>query len=545
MVPCVSRLLRTATCLATGVALFAAPSAVAAPWAAPLTVDDSPVAAFTPNEPELASDAAGNLTAAWIGGGTPTRAVYVSTKPRGGKWTAAKQVSGTAPLGIDDLTLSVNDEGAAIAGWVERDGYSSNVLRSSSRTTATGTWSTPIAVQPAAPVGSAVPDTEAYDLALVPGGAVAVWHRVFREQLRGDVTGRESKGGYLPFAGAAPWQPEATPEISNAQLGVDGNGTATLVSVLLDGTITASTRPLGSTWSAPQTLATPAAGRADAASLAVNARGEAVLSWIRDAGDVNELRVIRRSAAGTWGAPSTLAVGGDNGLFDARAAIDAGGRATVTWARFAESASEYTSSIETSSAPADGNFTSPIPITTWQRPVGVGAVVPGLQFSDLSVGPAGQALVTWIKEDQVQAATRSADGWSAPENIAKTTEWSDAFDGELTADQSATVLVADGSTVKTYAKSLATTPPSSGRALAVNGSLVSWTGRCPLEVTAYGNGRTAKIPAGLRGSTRTRCIVGGTIPQPASAKVGSSALVVLSGSNVLPAVVTAKVIAVD
>ena len=540
-----SRLLRSATCLATGVALFAAPAAVAAPWSAPVTVDDSPVAASTPNEPELASDAAGNLTAAWIGGGGETRAVYVSTKLRGGKWTAAKQVSGSSPQGISELTLSVNDEGAAITGWVERDGLWSNVLRSSTRTTPTGTWSAPVAVQPAAPAGSAVPRTEGYALDLIPGGAVAVWRRVFREQLHGDETGEESGGGFLSFAGAASWAAETSPAISKSQLGVDGEGKATLVNVLPDGTIVASTRPVGGAWSTPQVIATPGDDRTDAAALGVNARGEAVLAWIRSSDELNELRVVRRSAAGTWGAPVTLAVAGNSGLFDASAAIDASGRATVTWARFSDSASEYTSSLETSSAPADGNFTSPTPITTWQRPAGNGSVAPGLQFSDLSVGPAGQALVTWIKKDQVQAATRSASGWSTPEDIARITEWSDAFDGELTAEQTATVLVAGGAAVKSVSKSLSAAPQPSGRALAVSASLASWTGRCPLTVTAYGNGRTAKIPAGLRGSTRSRCIVGGTIPQPASAKVGSSALVLISGADVLPAVVSAKVIAVN
>lgn len=541
-----SSLLRTATCLATGVALFAAPAAVAAPWAAPVTVDDATPAALQATTPQLASDGAGNLTAAWIGGGAPARAVYAATKSRGGKWSAPQQVSGSAPFGITDLTLSVNDEGAAISGWNERRSYRSAVLRSSTRTTATASWGEPVDVQPATPAGSAVPWTDAYALDLIPGGAVAVWHRQFVEETRGDVTGEESRGGYLAFAGATPWRDEAAPTVRRPKLGVDGNGTATLVDVAADGSVTAATRPVGGTWSTSATIAAADGGPAGTADLAVNARGEAVVTWVRDSGDVAEVRVARRSAAGTWTAPSTLAVAAGDGLFDAEAAIDPAGRATVTWARFAASASEYTSALETSTAPADGGFTASTTLTTWQRPAGDGTVTPGLQFSDLSVNGAGQALLTWIKGNAVQAVTRDKDGWSSAETIATTaTEWTRSFDGDLGADQAATVLVGDGTAVKSISKALGTPSAPSGRALAVNGALVSWNGRCPLTVTAYGNGRTAKIPAGLRGSTKSRCIVGGTIPQPSTAKVGSSALVVLSGGNVLPAVVTAKVIAVD
>lgn len=541
-----SSLLRTATCLATGVALFAAPAAGAAPWATPVTVDDASPAAFQATTPQLASDAAGNLTAAWIGGGAPTRAVYAASRPRGGSWSTPKQVSGSAQFGITDLTLSVNDEGAAIVGWSERRTYRTVIVRSSTRPTSSASWGAPVDVQPAAPAGSAVPSTDAYALDLVPGGAVTVWHRQFIAENGGSVVGEESRGGYLPFAGAAPWQAEAAPTVRRPKLGVDGNGTATLVDVSADGAVTAATRPVGGAWSAPATIAAADGGPAATADLAVNARGEAVVSWVRDSGDVSEVRVARRSAAGTWTTASTLAVAAGDGLFDAEVGIDPAGRATVTWARFAASASEYTSALETSSAPADGGFTAATTLTTWQRPAGDGTVIPGLQFSDLSVNGAGQALLTWIKGNAVQAVTRDKDGWSSAETIATTsTEWTRSFDGDLGADQAATVLVGNGAAVTSTSKPLGTPVVPSGRALAVNGSLVSWNGRCPLTVSAYGNGRTAKIPAGLRGSTKTRCIVGGTIPQPASAKVGSTALVVLSGGNVLPAVVTAKVIAVD
>lgn len=541
-----SRLLRTATCLATGVALFAAPSASAAPWSSPITVDDSAVSAFTPNGAQLASDASGNLTAAWIAGAPPVRAVYSATKPRGGAWGPVTQVSGTAPLGITGLTLAVNDEGAAIAGWNEVQSYRSTVLRTSTRSTATAAWGTPLAVQEPLPPGSAVASTDAYALDLIPGGAVSVWHRRLVEDLHGTPVGEESKGGYLAFAGAPPWQTEAAPAVRRPQLAVALDGTATLVDVTADGAVTAATRPTGGTWSAPQVIAPATGGPAASASLAVSRRGDAVVTWIRDSGDVSEVRVTRRSAAGVWSSPSTLAVGGDAGLFDAQAAIDTSGRATVTWARFAASASEYTSALETSSAPADGSFAAATTLTTWQRPAGDGTVAPGLQYSDLSVNGSGLALLTWIKGDAVQAVTRDQSGWSAPETIATTpSEWTESFDGELGADASATVLVADGPKVTAVSKPLVTPTQPAGRGIAVSASLTSWTGRCPLEVTAYGNGRTAKLPVNPRGSTKYRCVASGVIAQPPTARLGSSALVVLSGGGLLPAVITARVVAVD
>lgn len=87
----------------------------------------------------------------------------------------------------------------------------------------------------------------------------------------------------------------------------------------------------GGAWTPVAALGTPAA--TDAA-VAVNARGDAVIAWQRDAGaERRRVFVAWRRAGGAWSAPkrlgTTTPVGeGDVGL---RAALDDRGRGTVVW----------------------------------------------------------------------------------------------------------------------------------------------------------------------------------------------------------------------
>lgn len=548
-----SNLLRTISFAATGVALFAAPPVAAAPWAAPKVIDDSPGSAHEVTDLQVASEVDGDLTAAWIGSSPGARQVYTATRPRGGAWSAPTAIGGSAQAGSTDLTLRVNAEGAAIAGWYERRSYRNSTLVTVTRSATSGAWSTAKDAQPPSPFPSAPGFTNTSALGLLPsGGALAVWQRSFREELHGDLRGQESAGAYLPATGGGGWLSETAPDVRRPRIGIDIDGNAILADVDVAGDVVVSTRPSGGTWSTPQTIGTPGVERTSSTQLATNARGEAVLAWTRLTPElVHELRVARRAPDGTWSAPVTIASqqGGQSepdGLYDPKVGLDASGRATVLWARFTVGADDFTTKLETASAASGAAFGASTVLTTRvQSPKGEGSYVPGIPFTDLSVASTGYSLATWLDGAKAFAATRGKGAWSTTQTIATTGElgFRGPVDGEVTSDHKATVVVADPAKVVSVTADISEEPVQVGRALPVNAALASWTGRCPLTATAYVNGKSAKLNLSDRGSTKYRCLYGALVPQPASAKVGSTALVLVSGNGLFPTIVSAKVIA--
>lgn len=544
-----SNLFRTATFAAVGVALFAAPSAVAAPWSAPATLASGAPTASSASNPRIESDSSAGLTAVWIAGGDSTRAVYASTKPRAGSWSAPVQISGASTNGITDLTLSVNEEGAALAAWAERRGYRERVLVTASRAAGAAAWRTPQEPQPALPDASVLPWTGGFATSVLPGGSgsLSIWQRDLVEPNRGDVRERQSGAAYLPATGGGDWLPENAPTVRDPELAIDSDGDATLLDVNADGRVVTSTRPNGGAWNEP-TLLGDDGDRTTAPVLAVDALGRASAAWLRSTNDnAHELRLARRAADGTWSAPSTLATAprtDSDGLNDPRIAVDTSGRTTVTWSQLVTSGGNYTTTIHTASAPAGGAFAAPTTLTTWVRPTGSGTVIPGLQSPDLSVAGSGLAVLSWVKGKEIQAVTRTRDTWSPAQTVVtNAAELNTAFDGEVANDGRATVVVAGSDGVAASTTDLSDQPAQTLRGVIVNATLLSFTGRCPLTANAYLNGRTYKLPINDRGSSRSRCAYGALVPQPSTAKVGTTVFVAVSGSGLLPVFLASKVIA--
>ena len=145
--------------------------------------------AFPVAEPDLAVDPAGTLTAVWWQSNSMHSVITTSTKPVGGAWEAAKDLSD------DDVDSSlpqvaVDANGTAVATW--RSGSSDpNFSVLASTRSADGTWT-------AAPAPlSAVGDIAAPDLVVdAAGNATAVWTRRVRRPRRRRV-GRPSGRRFL------------------------------------------------------------------------------------------------------------------------------------------------------------------------------------------------------------------------------------------------------------------------------------------------------------------------------------------------------------
>ena len=121
---------------------------------------------------------------------------------------------------------------------------------------------------------------------------------------------------------------------SNADVAVDSSGRATIVWGRYDGTnyrVQAVRLAANGTPNAVQTLS-QAGGDADQPDLAIDKSGRATVVWRQDDGVDYRIQSVRLAANGTPGTIRTLSDSG-NSANSPQVAVDASGRATITWNR--------------------------------------------------------------------------------------------------------------------------------------------------------------------------------------------------------------------
>ena len=119
------------------------------------------------------------------------------------------------------------------------------------------------------------------------------------------------------------------------QVAVDADGDAVFTWARFDGAdhrVQARARSAAGTLSAVQTLSS-AGQDAGRPQVAVDADGDAVLTWLRSDGTNYRIQARARSAAGTLSAVQTVSAAGQD-AFDPQVAVDADGDAVFTWQRF-------------------------------------------------------------------------------------------------------------------------------------------------------------------------------------------------------------------
>jgi hypothetical protein len=154
-----------------------------------------------------------------------------------------------------------------------------------------------------------------------------------------------------------------------------------------------STRSPGSGgWSAPQQISSET--EVGSPALAVNAAGEAVISWLGFAG-TTAVHAITRDAAGSLSAETTLSLPGE-GPGAPRVALDSSGDAVVTW-----TLPEGPPVVRVATRPAGGEFTlaDAIPVTAEF----------GLETAPAIVGE-GEVILTWTETDGEDVIAKMATG---------------------------------------------------------------------------------------------------------------------------------------
>lgn len=357
-------------------------------WSTPEKVS---VAGADADGPQVGIDASGSVVALWryLSGGSYR--VQASTRPAGGSWSGAQDLSTASTAVFQSPQLAVNAAGDAAAVW-SRGAGGVFVTQVATRP-AGGAWSAP---QDLSPPGQ---DTGDADVALDPAGdAMAVWYE-------GPGANYVIKAAYRPAGGAWSASQSISAPLQSAfesRVALDASGNAVAVWERSNGSnsiVQAAPRPAGGAWSVPQDLS--AAGQSAAEpQVAVDPVGNAVAVWKRYDGANYITQASSRPAGGTWGVPQNLSVSGEH-TYNPQIAVDPNGNAFAVWWRGPGPSPKAQKAIR---APAGG----------WSAPSDLSAPGQIGTHPAVAADPNGNAVAVWQRFDGanqiVQAAGYDAAG---------------------------------------------------------------------------------------------------------------------------------------
>ena len=303
-------------------ALFASALAIVAfPMSAAgeLQPNDISRSGVSGSTPRIASDGHGNVVAVWREVDGDTSAVGAAFRPAGGAWSSARRISEPAAA-TESPKLAMDALGNAVAVWQRSTGHDS-VVQAAVRP-AGGEWSKPQNLST-----SGEPAFNA-DVAIRGGRATAVWMALGDRHTAIETSSRAIDGAW------APAQTISGP-IGNASapaVAVDDAGAAVASWRWSDGAflvVQAATRTSQGAWAPPEVLSGP--GRsASQPLLAMAANGSALVAWLRFNGSWTAAQVASRPAGGSWGEARNLSERGGNAR-RLDLAMNARGDAIVTW----------------------------------------------------------------------------------------------------------------------------------------------------------------------------------------------------------------------
>jgi Ca2+-binding RTX toxin-like protein len=271
------------------------------------------------SSPRIVSDGAGDIVAIWREVDGDTSAIRAAFRPAGESWRPAQRISIPA-LATESPRVAMDKAGNAVAVWQRSSGHDS-VVQAAIRP-AGGVWSEPEDLSGPGKVAFNA------DVAAKAGKMTAVWN-VLRERR----TVVESSSRMV----AGPWAPAQTisapvGNTSAAVVAVDDQGTAVASWRWSDGAflvVQAAVRSKDGVWSAPEVLSGP--GRsASLPRVAMDASGDAVVAWLRNNGSWTAAQVAYRTAAGDWEAIHNLSERGGNAR-QLDLAMNSRGDAVITW----------------------------------------------------------------------------------------------------------------------------------------------------------------------------------------------------------------------
>ncbi|MBI5852687.1 MAG: hypothetical protein HZB39_16870 [Planctomycetes bacterium] len=335
----------------------------------------------------------GDSLIAWHQSDGSNTQIYLS-ECRGGVWT--NPTGATDNISLDGQNalwpdVAMNEDGDAIVAWSQSDGTNARIYVSQYRS---GAWSHPSAFTDA--INPASTDAFFPQVALADNGdAIVTWfqsdgsdYQVFASTFRFAVWSH-------PASLTTNLSPDGEDAVF-AQVAMDEDGDAVVAWQQNDGTAThvfVSTFSAG-IWTNPASLAahaSPVGGNAEVPSLAVNAGGDAVLSWAQSDG-VNLRVYFSQRVAGTWTNPASITAAISPSTTDAfvpRTAIATDGDAMIVWYQ-----SDGANLQVFRSERRSGTWTHPSNLADNMSPDGNDAGVP---FAGMSAN--GDAVIAWRQFD--------------------------------------------------------------------------------------------------------------------------------------------------
>jgi RTX calcium-binding nonapeptide repeat (4 copies) len=284
-----------------------------------LQPNDISQAGVSGSSPRIASDGSGNVVVAWRELDDDGSAIRAAFRPAGGAWTSPQRISEPAAA-TESPKLAMDRLGNAVAVWQRSNGHDS-VVQAAVRP-AGGDWG---AAQDLSRPGEAAFSA---DVAIRAGRATAVWMALGDRHTAIQTSSRAIDGAWAsPQTISGPIGNASAPVVA-----VDEAGGAAAAWRWSDGAflvVQAAARSSDGVWSAPEVLSGP--GRSTSQPLlAMDARGNAVLAWLRFNGSWTAAQVVSRAAGGSWDAPRDLSRrGGQARRLDL--AMNSQGDAVVTW----------------------------------------------------------------------------------------------------------------------------------------------------------------------------------------------------------------------
>ena len=270
--------------------------------------------AVATESPRVAMDRLGNAVAVWhVSTTAQDSLVQAAIRPVGGSWSAPQALSDPSEPAFG-ANVSI-DAGRMTAVWVAREQWRP-VIQTASRTM-TGLWTQPTTIS--GPIGGSYAPTVAMD----DKGAVVAWQWWDGSYRRIEAAVRASAGAWSnPEELSAPGHTATAPLVA-----MDGAGNAIAAWIRSNGiapTAQTASRPAGGAWSLPRNLSRRGRNAATL-DLAMNRRGDAVVSWVQAGG----LKTAFRAPGETkWKrVPITASWEG----LGAHVALDESGDATMVW----------------------------------------------------------------------------------------------------------------------------------------------------------------------------------------------------------------------
>jgi hypothetical protein len=356
-------------------------------WSSP---ENLSLAGQNAGSPDVGVSPGGNAVAVWSRFNGTYSVVQAATRPAGGSWSAARDLS-SATWSARESRVAVDDSGDAVAVWSRFNG--ANWIVQSATRNAGEDWSR------AQDLSGGGADARRARIAVASGHAAALW-------LRGDplrpvvqvVTRRAGGDWSLPHDVSE----DAGRATENAEVGIDTMGNATAIwqrwTEDSHSVVQAATRSFGN-WGAARDL-TSARAFATEPHVAYDADGAAVAIWMRSEGTAPvtvETRTRPRGLGAAWASAQTVSAAEDY-VWTPRIAFTRERAAVAVWVAKRGGSGEQ-GYVRAATRPPGG---------AWGRTASISARGLEVAAPQVAVDGDGNAVAVWERSDGANTIVQSA-----------------------------------------------------------------------------------------------------------------------------------------